>query len=133
MSHINNEKLIKIREYLIDRANIEKEQVSYQKLSDDCNLNLNMGNKHHSKTMGKILTGISLFEQENNRPVISALVVREDTKIPGDGYGKIWKIDKFQEEQKKCIDYWSDEVNCKNNIVLSEEQVARILTLFKHC
>lgn len=115
----------KVRNYLIELARQKVNQiVTYQKLSDDCELGLNMrDDPNHRKILGKILGDISIFENENNkRPLLSALVVRAGDNYEGDGFYKLaeelgfgkWTILKkegiFESEQiGKCIKFWSDD------------------------
>lgn len=113
-----------VRTYLIESARKRVNQtVTYQKLSDDCQLGFNMHqNPFDRKHIGKILEEISKFEYENKRPLLSALVVRAGDNYEGDGFyklgeelgfGKWQKLKKegiFEVEHiRESIDYWSDD------------------------
>jgi hypothetical protein len=117
----------KVRTYLIELARQKVNQiVTYQKLSDDCGLGLNMrDNPNDRKILGDILGPISVFEFKNdNRPLLSALVVRAGDNYEGDGFYKLAEelgFGKWQELKKdgmfetvqirECIKFWSDDKN----------------------
>lgn len=73
-----------VRSYLIDVA--KKQQIThYQDLCDNCKLGLDMSNPSDRNKVGAILGDILEFEHNNQRPLLSALVVHKgDQKI---GYG----------------------------------------------
>ena len=117
---------LEVRNYLIHLARQKVNQtVTYQKLSDDCKLNLNMQeNPHDRKVLGGILGDISSFEHSNDRPLLSALVVRAGEHYEGDGFYKLAEILGFGKWQnlknegifetiqiKKCIEFWSNDDN----------------------
>lgn len=120
----------KVRNYLIELARQKVNQtVGYQKLSNDCNLGLNMQDSPQDRIkMGTILGDISRFEFDNGkRPLLSALVVRVGDKTEGDGFYKLaeelgygkWndlkKEGMFETIQiKECIRFWSDYDNYQN-------------------
>jgi hypothetical protein len=59
----------KVRTYLIDLASKEK-IITYQKLSDDCRLGLDMQASQYDRSeIGKILDEISIFEHNLARPL----------------------------------------------------------------
>ena len=117
----------KVRSYLIELARQKTNQtVGYQKLSNDCNLGLNMQNSPQDRIeMGTILGDISKFEFNNGkRPLLSALVIRIGDKTEGDGFYKLadelgfgkWtdlKKDGLFEiiQIKECIEFWSNNDN----------------------
>jgi len=120
-----------VRTYLIELArNRTNQTVNYQKLSDDCELGLNMQDGIHiRKQMGDILRDISEFEFKCHRPLLSALVIRLNDGEEGDGFYKMaaklgfgngnWKklkTDFFEYDQmNECIEKWSnDEFYNKN-------------------
>jgi len=119
-----------IRTYLIELSRQRANQtVTYQKLSDDCSLGLNMlENPSDRTTLGKLLGEISTYEFNNGRPLLSALVLRSGDNYEGDGFYKLaedlgfgnWKRLKKEgifeiQEIKKCIDFWVNDVNYKKN------------------
>lgn len=81
----------KVRSFLIELARKKSQQlISYQKLSDTCSLGLNMqDNPSDRSEMGRILGEISVFEHENERPLLSALVIRSGDHYEGDGFYKL--------------------------------------------
>lgn len=120
-----------VREYLIKVARKKTNQlVTYQKLSDDCNLGLNMRENPNDRiTIGNILDSISRFEHSNDRPLLSSLVVRASDNFEGNGFyklgeslgfGKWEKLKKdgiFEFEQiRDCINFWTDENKYLHNI-----------------
>lgn len=115
-----------VRNFLIELARKKSNQIiTYQKLSDACNLNLNMQDGDHVRAeIGRILGEISKYENSFNRPFLSSLVVRVGDQLEGDGFYKLaeelgfgdWKRLKkegvFEIEQiKKCIEFWSNDSN----------------------
>lgn len=118
---------IKVRQYLIELARKKVNQtVTYQQLSDDCDLRLNMRESPFDrKVLGGILGDISIYEHENDeRPLLSALVVRAGDNYEGDGFYKLaeelgfgkWQNLKndgiFEAVQiRECIKFWSDDSN----------------------
>lgn len=121
---MNNE----VRKFLIDLARKRTNQtITYQKLSDECNLGLYMQAGIHIRAqMGKLLGDISIFEHSNNRPLLSALVIRQGDNLEGDGFYKLadelgfgdWKKLKREgifeiQEIKKCIEFWQNDNNYK--------------------
>jgi hypothetical protein len=120
----------KVRYYLIELARQKVKQiVTYQKLSDDCGLGLNMqDNPNDRKILGGILGEISIYEHNNgNRPLLSALVVRAGDYDEGDGFYKLaeelgfgkWKRLKdgvfAVEQMSKCIEFWCNDENYDKN------------------
>lgn len=116
----------RVREYLIQLARQRtKQTVNYQKLCDDCGLKLIMSNPDHRNQIAKILEEISVFEHNHDeRPLLSALVIRASDGEEGNGFYKLgeqlkfgdWKKLKreevFQSEQiNRCIDFWRVESN----------------------
>lgn len=114
-----------VRHYLIELARKRSNQiVNYQKLSDDCKLELTMSNPDHRNQIAKILEDISIFENNNDRPLLSSLVLRLSDAKEGNGFYKLgeqlgfgnWqKLKKegfFEVEQiGQCIDFWLKENN----------------------
>ena len=121
---MNNE----VRKFLIELARKRTNQtITYQKLSDECNLGLYMQDGIHIRAqMGKLLGDISIYEHSNNRPLLSALVIRQGDNYEGDGFYKLadelgfgdWKKLKREgifeiQEIKKCIEFWQNDNNYK--------------------
>lgn len=113
-----------VRSYLIELARKKFiHTIYYQKLSDVCSLELNMINPRDRVSIGEILGDISKFENKNERPLLSALVVLSGVNKVGDGFYKLaeelgygekdyLKKTSFAEKQvDKCIMYWKDKDN----------------------
>ena len=115
-----------VRKYLIELARSRTNQiVTYQNLSNDCNLGLRMQDGPHIRNeIGKILGDISVYEHTHGRPLLSSLVVRAGDNYEGDGFYKLgeelgfgdWKKLKREgifevEQMKKTIDFWRDNSN----------------------
>jgi hypothetical protein len=117
----------RVRDYLIDLARRRTNQtISYQKLSDNCDLRLDMSNIAHRNEIAKILDEISSYEHANDRPLLSALVIRLNDAFEGYGFFKMaqrlgygsWQTLKrnalFEVQQiTNCISFWSDDNNYK--------------------
>ena len=116
----------RVREYLIDKARQRTNQtVTYQELSDDCGLGLNMQENPSDRiTIGGILGDISVHEHNHDRPLLSALVLRSGDSYEGDGFYKLaetlgfgnWQRLKrdgvFEVQQiNECINFWSNATN----------------------
>lgn len=112
-----------VRSYLIDLARKKHSQiVTYQILCNDCGLKLDMALPSDRNEIGRILGEISEFEFNNNRPLLSALVIRKNDDYEGDGFYKLaeslgfgyWKKLKREgffeiEQMKEVIDKWSND------------------------
>ena len=122
-----------VRNYLIELArNRTNQTVNYQQLCYDCKLHLEMSIPNDRLVIGEILDEISRFENaKEQRPLLSALVIRKGDNFEGDGFYKLaqslgkgdWKKLKRDGmfeimEIKKCVEFWSDPVRYnkfKNN------------------
>jgi len=115
----------RVREYLIDLCTKGK-MITYQELSNSCELGLDMHLPNHRAEIAKILGEISTFEHNNCRPLLTAIVVTKTKQTQGDGFFKLgelleygpWKSLKknyFDIEQiKKCYEFWQIEENYEN-------------------
>ncbi len=113
----------RVRHYLIDLARKRTNQtVTYQKLSDICALRLNMSNQDDRNTLADILREISIFEFNNNRPLLSSLVLRVGDNYEGDGFFKLaehlgfgdWQLLRREgtfdiEQINACINFWQND------------------------
>lgn len=109
----------KIREKLIEIAQ-KQTNITYQKLSDECKLGLDMSNPDHNNQLAHMLGNISVDEYFNGRGMLSAVVFRSDTNMPGEGFfnlakelGKLKtsakekdKLDFFVSELKELYAFW---------------------------
>src|SRR5689334_1597178 len=81
---------IAVRHYLIELARKRGNQtISYQRLSDACELRLDMSNIVDRNAIANILREISTFEFNNQRPLLSSLVKRSGDNYEGDGFYKL--------------------------------------------
>ncbi|MEL6594137.1 MAG: hypothetical protein AAFQ68_28800, partial [Bacteroidota bacterium] len=64
-----------IRRKLVDLARIRGAKISYQALSDEFQMNLDMKKKKDRTFIAKVLSDISIFEHKNSRPLLSSLVL----------------------------------------------------------
>lgn len=116
----------RVRNFLIELARQRTDQtITYQRLSDECSLRLNMReNPHDRKTMGAILGEISRFEHSHKRPLLSSLVLRAGDNYEGDGFYKLseelgfgdWQRLKREgtfeiEQMNECISFWQNNSN----------------------
>lgn len=113
-----------VRLFLIELAR-KKSTITYQELSDACNLKLVMRDSEYARAeMGRILGHISTFEYNNKRPLISSLLLSKGDNYQGDGFYKLaetlgfgnWKKLKndisFEIGQMNaCYDFWRDDLN----------------------
>jgi len=113
-----------IRNLLIDIAR-RKQIIYYQELCDKCQLGLNMReNPSDRLEIGRLLGDISTYEFNNDRPLLSAVVITKGGE-EGDGFYKLcqalgltgdWKKLKREGifaalEIKKCHEFWSNNEN----------------------
>lgn len=115
-----------IRTQLIELARA-KTPWSYSQLNDQLQLGLNFKNPYDRDLIGEWLGEISVHEFENNRPLLSALIIHKSAdreqgdgfyKLCGDLYNKDWKELKEDNdfelnEMKECYSYWKNTDNYK--------------------
>lgn len=96
--------------------------ITYQNLSNQCNLGLDMSDIDHRNELAHLLGDISLYEVKNNRPMLSVIVFREDINQPGNGFfewastlnlyngssSDVQKEKFFISELTKCYNYWKN-------------------------
>ncbi|WP_373707958.1 hypothetical protein [Kaistella sp.] len=114
MNNIVRNKLIEVSK--------NKSIISYQELCNACDLKLNMrDNPSDRGEIGRILGEISVYEFENNRPLLSAVVLSKNGE-EGDGFYKLcedlgltknWRKLKEEgifsiQEIIKCHQYWAN-------------------------
>lgn len=114
----------RVRSYLIEKAR-KKQTCFYQELSDACKLGLFMSDSPHDRAeIGRILGEVSENEHENDRPLISSLVISKGENYQGDGFYKLaealgygnWKKLKSDisfeiGQMNKCFEFWEDDHN----------------------
>lgn len=116
-----------IRNVLIEIAR-KKQVIFYQELCDKCYLGLNMReNPADRLEIGRLLGEISKHEFQNDRPLLSALVLTKGGE-EGDGFYKLceelgitsdWRKLKRDgifaaQEIQRCFDFWRDNTNYLN-------------------
>ena len=79
---------------------------------------LDLVNPAHRKEMAKILADICTYEQSQGRPMLSAVVVRKDTSLPGTGFFKLARqlglhgegddLDFFRQELERVYAVWQE-------------------------
>ena len=113
----------KVRQYLIRKAK-RKQAVQYSDINIDCGLNLDFNIANDRKEIGKILGGVSTYEHENNRPLISSIVIYKSESYGltlgsgfynlceelGIGTSSNLKNKNYAElEMNKSFDFWSSQ------------------------
>jgi hypothetical protein len=102
--------LIKVREVLVGVAS-HKSKISYKELADRAGLNWNHRLTADRRDFGRLLGEVSKAEYAKGHPLITSVVVREDTGEPGKGFlglegfpttREFWLI-----ELKRVHDYWA--------------------------
>ena len=118
----------KMRRKLVDLARIKGAKISYQALSDEFQLQLNMKTKKDRLLIASMLQEISSFEYESGRPLLSSLVLTKGKRGKqtdefykyceelGLGDWQDLKSDPDFEAKlrKACYDYWRDDSNYKS-------------------
>lgn len=112
----------KVREYLINVALSNNGYTSYSAVAKACNMALDLNNPLHRNELSKILGGISEYELQEGRPLLSSVAIYKDGDH-GDGFYKLCeqlglgkastlraKLYGFV-EGKKCQDYWKNKEN----------------------
>lgn len=101
--------LIKVREVLVGVAS-HRNRISYKDLAAQAGLNWNYKNPKDRNDLSQLLYEVSDQEYKRGRPLITAVVVRGDTKAPGKGFlglqgfpatTEFWEI-----ELKRVHDFW---------------------------
>lgn len=115
-----------VRHYLIEKARQRTMQTAtYQEVSNNCGLGLNMQENPNDRTIiGEILGEISVFENNQGRPLLSALVIRAGDNYEGDGFYKLaetlgygnWQALKREgifeiQQMNECIEFWTNQNN----------------------
>ncbi len=114
-----------LREYLIDLC-VKGKTISYQILSNECKLGLDMASPGDRSKIAGLLGEISTYEHTYGRPLLTAIVVTKKTQSEGDGFYKLGEILGFGpwytlkknffdvEQIKLCFEFWSNTVNYNN-------------------
>ena len=78
----------RLREYLIDLC-AKGKTISYQILSNECKLGLDMSSPGDRAKIAGLLGEISTYEHSFGRPLLTAIVVTKKTQSEGDGFFKL--------------------------------------------
>ena len=100
----------------------KKDIITYRELCEQCNLRLDMSKSSDVNKIASILDEISSFENSQNRPLLSAVVIGKVTKYPGKGFftmakregrytgnNDIDKLEFFSMEVKKVFKHWDKQ------------------------
>ena len=91
-----------VRERLIKVAK-DKKTICYSELGGEFGISLML--------VGKVVGDISVFESQQCRPLLSAVVVSKNTGIPSKGF---WGGPTYEKARKKGVsrqDFWKSELN----------------------
>lgn len=103
-----------VRQKLVEIAK-QRTTIQYQKLSDVCNLGLCMQDKPQDRLeIGNIVGEISEYEFENNRPLLSAVVVSDLANGPGNGFYELSQyLGEYSgsKDKNKRFEFWINELN----------------------
>ncbi len=115
----------RVREYLIDLS-AKGKTISYQILSNECMLGLDMASPGDRSRIAELLGEISTYEHGYGRPLLTAIVVTKKTQSEGDGFYKLGEILGFGpwytlkksffdvEQIKLCFEFWGNKENYIN-------------------
>jgi hypothetical protein len=107
-----------VRHRLIEAAQMRK-LITYGELVEACNLPLDLRLDHDGAEIGRILGDISRRENEHCHPLLSAVAVLADSRLPSDGFYRLAEELKFgtakrlrqelfrEKEMTKCFNFWS--------------------------
>lgn len=132
-----------VREYLIGVARQKDKFVYYSDVVKDCNLNINLSIPSDHDILSNILSEVSIFEHENNRPLITSLVIYKDSSKNdhGEGFYKLAQSLGFGDKKKlrndlfgfseatKCREFWQDETNYLQFAEIETKPIKRFLPI----
>ena len=90
-----------VREKLIKVAK-GKRTIYFSELGSEFGIN--------TRQVGKVVGEISIYEREHCRPLLSAVVIRKDTGMPGKGF---WEGPTYEQACKRGVgkqDFWESEL-----------------------
>jgi hypothetical protein len=98
----------------LQRVAREQSQTTYSDIAPLAGLN--MESPADRNAIADILREISTFEHDNNRPLLSVVVLHRDNNMPGDGFFKLARtlgvysgkddLTFFIRELRRVHDYW---------------------------
>lgn len=74
-------------------------------------LALDMANPDHRKQMSDILCAVSEVEHAGGRPLLSAVVIREDKNMPGEGFFTLARELGVQRPSEDDLVFWCRELS----------------------
>lgn len=108
IEHTTND-LAKVRAVLIEMASLRK-KVSYSRLAQLADLDFDHKMSNDRRLFGLLLGEVAREEYSRGRPLLTALVVRKDTREPGKGFlgleGFPKTRDFWETELKRVYDFW---------------------------
>ncbi|MEZ4826606.1 MAG: hypothetical protein R3C61_09985 [Bacteroidia bacterium] len=124
----------KLRRKLIDLARINGAKISYQALSDEFQMQLDMKAKGDRLVFSHILEEISIQEYESGRPILSSLVLPKGKtgrqtdefykfceKLGLGSWEQLKASPEFEQTQRQaCYDFWRNDQNYKSYKYLVE-------------
>jgi hypothetical protein len=109
MAPHTREDLIRVRAILIEVASRGR-HITYQDLARRARLRWNHASARDRRLLGSLLGAVSHHEYSHGRPMLTAIVVRKDNKLPGKGF---WGFEDFpvsrefcDSERKRVHDFW---------------------------
>jgi hypothetical protein len=110
--YFGNEIFLKVYSKLIRTAH-KRKTIYYKDVAEI--MGLPIRGEHMAREVGQILGEISEWEHDEGRPLLSAVVIREDIGIPGEGFFKLAReLGKFQGQNEQ--DFWQNELQDVHNI-----------------
>ena len=105
---------------LKERASKNK-TISYSDLVSECHLNLDLSKSKDRNALSEILGEIADFEVKQDKPMLSAVVVKKGQNYPSYGfftYADELKVRKegesdkelFERQLKACFEYWRSKI-----------------------
>jgi hypothetical protein len=109
MNYAKND-LVRVRGILVEVAS-RRERITYTELANRAQLTWNHRSKADRAAFGRLLGEVSSAEYARGRPLLTAVVVRKDTREPGTGFLGLEDFPKTREfwliELKRVQDFWA--------------------------
>lgn len=110
MDGYSKDQLIAVRAELIRLAS-KRRTVNYSTLAKRLKLDWTHRNPNDRRLLGEMLGEVSVQEYRRGRPMLTAIVVRKDTDMPGTGFRGLEGFPTSDEfwvaEKKRVFDYWA--------------------------
>ncbi len=119
----------KLRRKLVDLARIKGAKISFQALSDEFHLGLDMKTKKDRLMMSRLLAEISTYEHNEGRPLLGAITETKGKKgrhtdefyklceeLGMGAWEELKENPQFLIDQRNaCYDYWREDENYKEH------------------